>query len=97
MAKRKTSKKVAVNIYYNKLNPKAFGLACGFIFALYMLILGLAAAWLGWGTNLVGAIGTLYIGYGATFFGSIIGALWAFVDGLVAGLIFAWLYNLFIK
>lgn len=26
--------------------------------------------------------------------GSIIGLIWAFVDGLVAGAIFAWLYNL---
>ena len=36
----------------------------------------------------------IYIGYSFTPMGSIIGAVWGFVDGGIAGIVFAWLYNL---
>tara|TARA_Y100000590_G_scaffold49164_2_gene51970 strand:+ start:1505 stop:1747 length:243 start_codon:yes stop_codon:yes gene_type:complete len=39
----------------------------------------------------------VYIGYSFTPMGSIIGALWGFVDWGIAGAIFAWLYNLINK
>ncbi len=39
-------------------------------------------------------IGRVYIGYEVTPLGSAIGLAWGFVDGLIAGAIFAWLYNL---
>ena len=35
----------------------------------------------------------LYIGYSFTPLGSVIGAVWGFVDWGIAGAIFAWLYN----
>ena len=35
----------------------------------------------------------IYIGYSFTPFGSLIGALWGFVDWYIGGAIFAWLYN----
>ena len=35
----------------------------------------------------------IYIGYSFTPLGSIIGAVWGFVDWGIAGAIFAWLYN----
>ena len=39
----------------------------------------------------------IYIGYSFTPIGSVIGAAWGFVDGGIAGVIFAWLYNLINK
>ena len=39
-------------------------------------------------------IGSVYRGYQITAMGSLIGLAWAFIDGLIGGLIFAWLYNL---
>ena len=39
----------------------------------------------------------LYIGYSFTPLGSVIGAVWGFVDWGIAGAIFAWLYNLINK
>jgi len=39
-------------------------------------------------------IGRLYRGYSITPVGSLIGLVWAFADGLIGGLIFAWVYNL---
>ena len=35
----------------------------------------------------------IYIGYSFTPKGSLIGAIWGFVDFGIAGAIFAWLYN----
>ena len=39
----------------------------------------------------------MYIGYSFTPLGSVIGAVWGFVDWGIAGAIFAWLYNLINK
>ena len=35
----------------------------------------------------------IYIGYSFTPMGSVIGAVWGFVDFGIAGALFAWLYN----
>ena len=35
----------------------------------------------------------IYLGYSFTPVGSVIGALWGFIDFGIAGIIFAWLYN----
>lgn len=71
----------------------ALGLALGIACGLYMLLIGLAAAYLNWGRELVDVVGSLYIGYKATLAGSFIGLGWAFIDGFIGGFIIAWLYN----
>jgi ammonia channel protein AmtB len=38
-------------------------------------------------------IGRVYRGYTISPIGSFIGFIWALIDGLIAGTIFAWLYN----
>jgi hypothetical protein len=38
-------------------------------------------------------IGLVYRGYSISPLGSIAGLIWGFVDGLIGGAIFAWLYN----
>ncbi len=78
-----------------KLNVKAFALTCAIVWgaALFM------ATW--WIILIDGAsdgptfIGSLYRGYSVTPVGSFIGLVWALVDGLIGGAIFAWLYNWF--
>jgi hypothetical protein len=54
------------------------------------------AAFFGWGMLVVQVLSSLYIGYGPTFVGTIAGAVWAFVDGFVAGVLIAWLYKQFL-
>ena len=39
----------------------------------------------------------IYLGYSFTPMGSVIGAFWGFVDFGIAGVLFAWLYNLINK
>lgn len=79
-----------------RLNVKAFALACGLIwgFGLFFLTWWIIA--FDGATGEMTMIGRLYRGYHITPIGSLIGLIWAFVDGLIGGAIFAWLYNLLI-
>lgn len=76
-----------------KLDVKAFALAGGLVWGLGVLCL----TW--WIIVFEGAsgdptfLGRIYRGYSITPVGSVIGLAWAFVDGLIGGAVFAWLYN----
>ncbi len=76
-----------------KLNVKKFAVALGTSFAIGTLLLGWAAM-SGWGTGMVDVMSSIYIGYGPSFVGAIIGAIWAFFDGAIGGAIVAWVYNI---
>ncbi|MDP8216603.1 MAG: bacteriophage holin [Candidatus Kaelpia imicola] len=76
-----------------KLNAKALGLSLGIIWAVAAFIMGILAMTFGYGGIFVKALGSLYIGYEATLKGSIIGAIWGFIDAGICGIIIAWLYN----
>ena len=81
-----------------KCEPIPLGLGIGVILAVYAFLLGLAGLLFPpWGIDLVTTMSSLYIGYAPTFLGSIIGAIWAFVDGFIAGVVIAWIYNKFQK
>ena len=80
----------------NKLSVKGFALGFGVSWGLMILFIGWAGA-LGWGANLATGLSTLYIGYGPTFPGGIIGAIWGFIDGLIGGAIIALVYNAIVK
>lgn len=77
-----------------RLNVKAFALTCGLVWGFGLFFL----TW--WIIALDGATGEntficrIYRGYHIGPVGSVIGLAWAFVDGLIGGAIFAWLYNL---
>ena len=75
-----------------KLSVKAVAVAAGTTWAIAILLAGWAAA-IGWGSQFVDVFKPYYIGYGPTFLGGIIGGVWAFFDKLIAGLIFALIYN----
>ena len=76
-----------------KLDLKAFSLTCGLIWGVGLFFL----TW--WVMAFEGAtgdptlLGQAYRGYSISPLGSIVGAAWGFVDGIIGGLIFAWLYN----
>lgn len=78
----------------NKLSFKGLAFGLGTTWGLSVLFLGWISSF-GWGTGLVSSLSTLYIGLKPTFFGGIIGGIWAFVDGAIGGLLIAYFYNLF--
>jgi len=80
----------------NKIQPVALGVAIGVLWAIYIFFAAIFAMF-GWGVALVETMASLYIGFAATLLGAIIGAIWAFVDGFVAGVVIAWIYNLVAK
>ncbi len=80
-----------------RLGVISFGLAAGIVWSLFVFVVGIAATLFEWGILVVKVLSSLYIGYMPSFVGSIAGAVWAFVDGFVAGALLAWLYNKFLR
>jgi len=76
----------------SRLSPNALGISIGVVWSCYAIFCGITAMF-GWGVALVETISSLYIGYGPTLAGSIIGGAWGFLDGYIAGFVIAWVYN----
>jgi len=75
-------------------NVKALGLTAGVFWGLSVVIMTLWVMMLGDGTNaMLDALGGFYMGYEISYKGAAIGLVWGFFDGLIGGVIFAWLYN----
>ncbi len=80
------------------LNIKAFAFAASVFLGGSFLIIGLLdLAFSGYGDAWLNIAGSLYPGYGGpNGFGSVIVVtLYGLLDGLIAGAIIAWLYNMF--
>ncbi len=82
-----------------KLNVKALALTAGILWALAVLFVGAAnLIWSGYGGAFLQLMASIYPGYHAA--GSpgdlIVGILYALFDGAIGGLVFGWVYNLFI-
>lgn len=76
-----------------QLAPEAFGLACGMLWGLGLFSLTWWLIALDGPSEEPTSIGKLYRGYTVTPHGSVIGLVWGFLDALLGGLCFAWLYN----
>ena len=77
-----------------KLNVKAFALTCGILWGIGLFVLTWWIIVFKGATGEITLIGRVYLGYSISPLGSIIGLVWALVDGVVCGAVFAWLYNL---
>ena len=77
-----------------KLNVRAFALTCALVWGLGLFAIAWWIIATGGAAAGAGLLGRVYLGYATTPLGSVIGLAWGFVDGLIGGAIFAWLYNL---
>ena len=77
-----------------KLNVKAFALTCGIFWGVGLFLLTWWIIAFNGATVELTLIGLVYRGYTVSPAGSLIGFVWALVDGLIGGAVFAWLYNL---
>ena len=76
-----------------KLNVKAFSLTCAILWGLGLFVLTWWVIAFEGTTGSVTPLGRVYKGYCISPLGSVIGLAWGFVDGLIGGAIFAWIYN----
>jgi hypothetical protein len=76
-----------------KLNVKALSLTCGLIWGLGVLLVTWWVILIQGASNSVTWLGRIYLGFRLSFTGSLIGFIWALVDGLIVGAVFALLYN----
>jgi hypothetical protein len=80
-----------------RFSVKSFALTCGILIGLGVFLL----TW--WIIIFDGSscettfIGRIYRGYNISPLGSLFGLIWGFIDGLIGGAVFAWLYNLLAK
>lgn len=77
-----------------KLNVKAFALTCGVVWGLGLFLLTWWIILFDGATGEITTIGRIYRGFNISPVGSLIGLIWALIDGTIGGAIFAWLYNL---
>lgn len=77
-----------------KLNVKAFALTCGILWGLGLYFLTWWFIAFDGVTQEITIIGRLYRGYDISPLGGLVWLVCGFVDALVGGAIFAWLYNL---
>jgi len=75
------------------MSIRAFALTTGIFGAATMFFLSWWLILIGNAEGPVTLLERIYIGYSFTPMGSVIGALWGFVDFGIAGAVFAWLYN----
>ena len=87
---------MARNQHHSTLGVISLGLALGMSWAISVFLLAIAAAAFSWGINVAVALQSLYIGYGPNFIGAVTGAVWAFVHGLIGGVMIGWFYNRFL-
>ena len=78
------------------LSVKATALAAGILWGACIFLVGIGnLIWPSYGTALLDLARSIYPGYAHTagFVGVIVGTLYALLDGIVGGAVFAWLYN----
>jgi hypothetical protein len=76
-----------------RLNVKAFALTCAVLWGIALFLITWWIIAFEGPTGEATFIGRVYRGYSLSAIGSFVGLVWAFVDGLIGGAVFAWLYN----
>ena len=82
-----------------KLNIRALAVSIAILWGGAVFIVGIAnLIWPVYGVAFLTLLASVYPGYHATgsFGDLIVGVLYALVDGVIAGLIFGWIYNFFV-
>lgn len=77
------------------LKKNAFGLACGLVAGVSLFLLTNYLILLHQGGETLLKLDHIYRGYSITFVGSLLGLVYAFVDGYIAGWFIALFYNIF--
>jgi ABC-type nitrate/sulfonate/bicarbonate transport system permease component len=82
-----------------RLNLKSLALAAGILWGLALFLTGVSnLIWPGYGEVFLKMMASVYPGYHAarSIGDLIVGTLYAVIDGAIGGLLFGWVYNLFV-
>lgn len=79
-----------------KLSVMGLALGVGIYWGLAMVVTGWCAMF-DWGNSFVSVMSSIYIGFEPSFIGGIVGGIWGFFDGLLAGAVSGYFYNMFRK
>ena len=79
-----------------KLDKRALGMALGIVWGLTIFVATLWASTQGTGNTLI-KLNAIYMGYGISFWGAVIGLIWGFINGYIWGWLLAKFYNNFTK
>jgi hypothetical protein len=77
----------------NRLGVVKFGLGAAITSAAAVFLIGMTATLIGWGVPVVQLLSIFLVDYAPSISGSIVGALGAFADGFMAGVLMAGFYN----
>ena len=80
-----------------KINTKALALSLGILGGFAVFLLTIWFLIMGYSGNLLGKLGSVYLGYSVSWFGAIIGFAYGFFDGLIGGALIGYFYNKFAK
>jgi hypothetical protein len=76
-----------------RLNAKVLALTAGIFWGLSVFIATIWLLILGFQGKTIALLGNFYFGYSFSIGGAFVGLIWGFIDGLICGYIFAWVYN----
>lgn len=79
------------------INPRNFGMAGGVLWGVSLLVFTFITGATSYGSEFADFLVRLYPGYSITWYGALVGLVYAFLDAFIGLYIFAWLYNLFEK
>jgi hypothetical protein len=80
-----------------RLNVKALSLTAGILWGIGVWFATLWLVVFGYEGFLMSKLDHFYFGYTVTVGGAFVGLAWGFVDGVICGALFAWLYNTIAK
>lgn len=80
----------------HKVYVHILGCAVGITWGLGLLLLGILGMLFGYGIDMITVLSSIYVGYAPTIGGTLLGVVWALIDGYIAGALFAWIYNMLV-
>jgi hypothetical protein len=78
-----------------QIRKRAFGLAVGLVWGFAVLLITWWLLIIESPGRTISKLSLVYYGYSFSWGGALIGFLWGLLDGFIAGVLIAWLYNFF--
>jgi hypothetical protein len=79
-----------------KLNAKSLALTCGILWGFAVFFATIWLLIIGASGKTISLLGAFYFGYQFSIAGAFVGLIWGFVDGVIGGFLFAYIYNFFL-